>query len=1046
MNKRSNPFFPQHNNPAYQRPPLPPGPAPPSQPYDYNYWTTTSQTGQPPHPPHPPPPLQQPGAPIPQWAATTQPHPGIMSNPIPPGQTALYANYGYGGARQPFNWQRPPIPPQQPRQQHFPVPQPPPPQVTQTFFSPQPQPHISRIFPSISFSQNQSNFRSQQPMFQPPPPQHSPPHLPPAKRPRFEGPSGASNGSQSQNTSSQGFGRGSAGASGSFAGSGRVPTGPSRGGSSSRGRGAIGGGPSIGMMRVGGGMNQSNRGGAGGGGGGGNRGGGGGHGSRGGQIGGHRGGRGNWHAQGHSRRGGGGGGSNAGTRGRGGGFSHSGGARQNGSMNTSEKERSSGKKEDPKQTLTDFKIIGLEIESISWKWGICNSEDSQVTFSGDPNESDSKRAPDKSMSMSNANAVPAADEPKLELSDRVEEIEFGAALKEKEEHVIASSTTTAINHLPTTTGARMEKSAKSSSSTSQSPPRIRIYFNTPVITEDVQRSDTSVSNRSKRRMPADEKDDEGDERRRIRAKLNPTSEESSSLPGPGPSITDMTKDRDSAPPSIDASVTSIRSEDEGDWLMEAIAKDGDGSEEVVPPGDENRDNQEDEDNPCDADDEIDPIMDVPEIEGDDLHLTNGTHIDLPEEHGAEEIQFEHEHGEEEIDPILTSQIEPPPSSIPSAADPAEDVTHFQTDEALTTSIENQFTSGTEIEPSVSPVSQQTSQQSLSQTLHSSTSSSTIVSTNNSSLRAPSVLGPVNTEKTSRIPSANRISILYASGTRRLAIDSEVVEAIKICRGRGRIDIVLRLERAGEMDLKGLFPEIYLTESQSFVPSSFAIPDELFPPWSQLIIPSQVALTVHLDKERPLSEPRWVKTGDLEEWLRNTFGIFWVSGEDGWEKRTEVVDPDPPPTIHTVLENWGNGSLVGLETERQRFIKTHMSESDNLLEILLRLVRGERATPLSFSNNNVLSTSNLHLSGPLLTALSPNSPHAGQQTHLTLAIVAMVRMAESFALRSLPTTEEAKREVDEKVGEIIRCLPQHLLFKSLDGIFREWKDTRKRGGR
>lgn len=121
----------------------------------------------------------------------------------------------------------------------------------------------------------------------------------------------------------------------------------------------------------------------------------------------------------------------------------------------------------------------------------------------------------------------------------------------------------------------------------------------------------------------------------------------------------------------------------------------------------------------------------------------------------------------------------------------------------------------------------------------------------------------------------------------------------------------------------------------------------------------------------------------------------------------------------------------------------MSESDNLLEILLRLVRGERATPLSSSNN--AASSNLHLSGPLLTALSPSSSHAGQQTHLTLAIVAMVRMAESFAVRSLPT-EEAKREVDDQVGEIIRCLPQHLLYKSLDGIFREWKDTRKRGGR
>jgi hypothetical protein len=35
--------------------------------------------------------------------------------------------------------------------------------------------------------------------------------------------------------------------------------------------------------------------------------------------------------------------------------------------------------------------------------------------------------------------------------------------------------------------------------------------------------------------------------------------------------------------------------------------------------------------------------------------------------------------------------------------------------------------------------------------------------------------------------------------------------------------------------------------------------------------------------------------------------------------------------------------VGLQTERQR---THMAETDHILEILLRLVRGEHATPFT----------------------------------------------------------------------------------------------------
>jgi len=36
-------------------------------------------------------------------------------------------------------------------------------------------------------------------------------------------------------------------------------------------------------------------------------------------------------------------------------------------------------------------------------------------------------------------------------------------------------------------------------------------------------------------------------------------------------------------------------------------------------------------------------------------------------------------------------------------------------------------------------------------------------------------------------------------------------------------------------------------------------------------------------------------------------------------------------------------------------------------------------------------------------------------------------------------------VEEKVGEVIRCLPGHLVYKSLDGIFKEWK-VEQEGGR
>jgi 20S proteasome subunit alpha 6 len=61
------------------------------------------------------------------------------------------------------------------------------------------------------------------------------------------------------------------------------------------------------------------------------------------------------------------------------------------------------------------------------------------------------------------------------------------------------------------------------------------------------------------------------------------------------------------------------------------------------------------------------------------------------------------------------------------------------------------------------------------------------------------------------------------------------------------------------------------------------------------MPSSLTMLVHLDTVRPLSEPKWAKSGDIQEWLKSMFGrMFWVAGDaaEGWEKKIQVVDPDP----------------------------------------------------------------------------------------------------------------------------------------------------------
>ena len=72
-------------------------------------------------------------------------------------------------------------------------------------------------------------------------------------------------------------------------------------------------------------------------------------------------------------------------------------------------------------------------------------------------------------------------------------------------------------------------------------------------------------------------------------------------------------------------------------------------------------------------------------------------------------------------------------------------------------------------------------------------------------------------------------------------------------------------------------------------------DPTVPSFSKAALPMKMTLIAHLDRQRPLSEPRWVKTGDVQEWLKSMFGrMFWVAGDaaGGWEKKISVVDPDP----------------------------------------------------------------------------------------------------------------------------------------------------------
>ncbi|TCD70481.1 hypothetical protein EIP91_003242 [Steccherinum ochraceum] len=1145
MNK--NPFAPAYTP---HQPPLPPGPPPPQPAQaDYSaYWAAAAAAQH----------AQQPAGYNPQWpaaqAAPAAPRP-------PPEQSALYANYGYGG-QQNLSWQQ-----RQP-QQHFqpppPVAQaPPPPQAGYNPYQPQTgvyqQPYVPQIpppqavppqptFQPAMVQQPPQQFHQQpgQPFFpaqqqQRPQnqqqrnhaPHHSPSqHLPPAKRQRFDGPnrgqppvqpqfqpSGPVQQAQSGTIGggvtfgqSQGHSHGSRGGA---PGVNQVPLGAARGGSFSGGRGngmgnRGGRGGAMGMNRGGrgrGGMynNSGGRGGM-------NQGGGSfrGHGSnrgfgnrdnrRGGSF--TAGGQGFSHQQQsqpqqHPQ----GGSGNSSYRGRNQSFGHSNRRHESGAphgpRDAGSTANGSGKKDENRRTLTDFKILALEIRDIGWSWGLLPLTKSEVKQEpvGSQLPSSSEDTSSEATAEADAPAVPPADE-------------------------VPGVSTTSPDSVPPASAVSVKSEVVTAGVSMPPPPsRIRIYFHTPATADDThpitpQSSFTVGSSESSVRKGKRKKlDDDGD------------LEDGRGPPPPPPGV-----DHDAA--SLSASVDYDGSEtlagrdsvapsvtSEGDWLMAAInddLADGEGEDEDTlnvdehlrgggATGDEDADGSHygSHDGMHVEDDTVHSSA----VEGDGSHFepSGGDDEHQPPPDAWQESAMETSHPAANAEPAVeegkpdeahangsvssfTSSAQDTsaaPSSSQAAPSSAlsDDVTDaIKVDDVSNRTAHLQVSSLSESHPSsglkredstatlpdldgnegpspyASTVLNEDEQHPINDDMGEDgghDAESTPVdeghadfenghSTENQPMGPP--LPPEGAETAKeRTPSANRLSISYAAGTRRMVINAEAVDKLRVHRGEARIEVFITVNQEGER-LKGIEVEEFLDASTSYKPIDIAThtsEDHTVPPFYQNATPYQTVLVAHLDKERPLSEPRWVKTGDVQDWLRSMFGrMFWVAGDaaEGWEKKIEVVDPDPPPTIFTVLEAWATNSSVGVQIERQRFLRTHMTETDNILEILLRLVRGERAT----YNQSSSAISAPSVSGPLLSALSPGSAHGAQQTHVSLAVLAIFRLSVEFAKKAVG--DAGKGEVEERVGEIIRSLPSHLIYKSLDGIFKEWKVEKKGGGR
>lgn len=203
------------------------------------------------------------------------------------------------------------------------------------------------------------------------------------------------------------------------------------------------------------------------------------------------------------------------------------------------------------------------------------------------------------------------------------------------------------------------------------------------------------------------------------------------------------------------------------------------------------------------------------------------------------------------------------------------------------------------------------------------------------------------------------------------------------------------------------------------------------------------IIAYLDQEKPLSEPKWIKTGNVEDWLNDIFGPAKEGGKGtAWRGKFEILDPETvgrlwlrcswavvrsfvradallspqaphPPTIQSTLDSWAMNSTASSARERRRFVKTHLADFNNIFEILLRLVRGDRVSATAQSTPTSLN-------GPLATAIKSDSHYAAHQNHVSLSVLAMLRLTHEYASKAGVKSAAVDERVSESAFSCLSC--------------------------
>lgn len=113
------------------------------------------------------------------------------------------------------------------------------------------------------------------------------------------------------------------------------------------------------------------------------------------------------------------------------------------------------------------------------------------------------------------------------------------------------------------------------------------------------------------------------------------------------------------------------------------------------------------------------------------------------------------------------------------------------------------------------------------------------------------------------------------------------------------------------ETRGLFSQVTREALVELWKDADAVAVNAPPPLHRLDIGEEeneiVKLTAYLDRSKPLSEPKWVKTGHLDEWIQSISGSSSSAHArktnpefSVWDSKLEIVDPDAVSDSENVI--------------------------------------------------------------------------------------------------------------------------------------------------